>query len=737
MTALETSRRTLLQAGSLALAFSLAGVAAFGQQPPSGPVLPGDLARNRELDAWIEIAADGAVTLKTGKVELGQGVLTALAQICADELDIELSRLRIVSGDTVRSPREGVTAGSFSMPDAGTAIRLASAEVRHVLLEMAAQRLDTSVDGLKVVDGTIASTGGKTTYWELVGGRNFKRQATGTIAPKPTAMRRYIGQPTPRVDLPAKISGQTIFVQDFHPPGLVHGRIVRQPSYGAKLLSLDAAAAVEAMPGVLKVVRDGDFLGVIAEREWTAIKACRALAASAQWDESARLPADPWAWLQAQTPRDQPIKAQARTGGRAPTRTVEAVYRRPFQMHASIGPSCATALYDGDVMTLHTHSQSVFETSEAIAKMLGLPVDKVRARHMNGSGCYGHNGADDVAADAALLARALPGRTVRVQWSRDDEHGWEPYGPAMITKVSATVDAKGDVLDWRYELWSTSHGTRPSGDPGNLLAGRSLARPFPMPIPRNFGGPNYAADRNAIPLYDFPGQSVTTHFVTDMPVRVSAQRSLGAYANVFSIESFMDELAHAAGADPVAYRRRQLTDDRARAVIDKAADLFGWSRYRKTPGHGRGFAFARYKNLAAFCAVALEVAVDPASHQVRVLRATMAADAGETVNPDGLKNQLEGGLIQSLSWSLKEQVHYDDRRTTSRDWASYPILRFSEVPQIQVELIDRPGLPFLGAGEAAQGPTGAALANAVFNAVGARVRQLPITAERLKASTRA
>ena len=695
--------------------------------------MPGDLARNLELDAWIEIGAEGSVTLKTGKVELGQGVLTALAQICADELDIDLNRLKIVSGDTVRSPREGVTAGSFSMPDAGTSVRLAAAEVRHILLDLAAQRLGAPATGLKVVDGTIRGSRRRTTYWELVGGQSLKRRATGAIAPKPTDARRYIGRPVPRVDLPAKITGQTIFVQDHRPASLVHGRIVRQPSYGARLVSVEADA-VAALPGVLKVVRDGDFLGVIAEREWTCIKAARALAAAAVWEEHAELPDDPWDWLQKQTPRDQRIKAQARGGGPAPARTLEAVYRRPFQMHGSIGPSCATALFDGDVMLLHTHSQSVFETSEAIARMLGLPVDRVRAQHMNGSGCYGHNGADDVAADAALLARALPGRTVRVQWSRDDEHGWEPYGPAMITKVRAGVDAGGDVLDWSYELWSTAHGTRPGGDPGNLLAGRSLARPFPTPVPVDFGGPNYAAGRNAIPLYDFPGQAVTSHFVTDMPVRVSAQRGLGAYANVFSIESFMDELARAAGADPVEYRLRQLTDDRAKAVIEKAAMAFGWAAWKRTAGRGRGFAFARYKNLATYCAIALEVAVDPASGGVRVLRAVLAADAGEAVNPDGLKNQLEGGLIQSLSWSLKEQVRYDRRRTTSRDWASYPILRFSEVPDVQVELIDRPGLPFLGAGEGAQGPTGAALANAVFDACGARVRQLPITPERIKAT---
>ncbi|MFY0578060.1 molybdopterin cofactor-binding domain-containing protein [Cystobacter fuscus] len=402
-------------------------------------------------------------------------------------------------------------------------------------------------------------------------------------------------------------------------------------------------------------------------------------------------------------------------------------------MHGSIGPSCAVAHWDGDVLTLHSHSQTIFETSAAIAKMLGLPADKVWGRHLSGAGCYGHNGADDAAADAALLARALPGRPVRVQWSRQDEHTCEPYGPAMVTKVRASVDAAGQVLDWTYELWSTSHGTRPGGEPGNLLAGRSPAKPFPQPVPRNGGPPNYAADRNAIPLYAFPGRRVTTHFVTEMPVRTSSHRSLGALANVFSIESFMDELAHAAGVAPLDYRLRHLEDPRAKDVLRKAAELLGGSARPRPPHHGRGLGFARYKNLASYCAVGLEVFVEPTTHALRVTRAVLAADAGEIVNPDGLTNQLEGGLIQTLSWCLKEEVRHDGRRILSRDWSSYPVLTFSEVPPVEVALIDRPGEPFLGAGEATQGPTAAALANAVFDATGLRARELPLTPQRLAA----
>ncbi|WNG40635.1 xanthine dehydrogenase family protein molybdopterin-binding subunit [Archangium violaceum] len=723
-------RRSLLK-GSLVLAFALAHPRAFSEAPRQGR-LPGDLARHPQLDAWLRIGADGVVTLMTGKVELGQGILTAFGQLCADELEIELSRLVIISGDTRLSPNEGTTAGSMSMSQGGTAVRYAAAEVRALLVDMASGRLGAPAKRLRVQDGTISDPvgGGSTTYWSLVGGRTLNRKATGTVAPKPESARRYVGRSVPRLDLPAKLTGEAIFVQDFRSDTLVHGRVIRAPSHGATLVEVDASE-VERMPGVLKVVRDGDFLGVIASKEWQAIKAATRLAGTARWREHAALPVDPHAWLQAAPAQNLVIENTVRTAGPPPARTLEASYRRPYQMHGAIGPSCAVAEWDGELLTLYTHSQSVFDTSEAIAKMLGLSMGKVRARHMHGAGCYGHNGADDAAADAALLARALPGRAVRVQWSRQDEHTYEPYGSAMVMKVRAGVDAKGDVLDWSYELWSTSHGMRPGGNPGNLLAGRALAQPFAMPVPRNGGPPNYAADRNAIPLYAFPGRSVTTHFVTEMPLRTSSLRGLGAYANVFAIESFMDELAHAAHVDPVEFRLRQLQDARAKAVILKAAERFGWSAGRRSPHHGRGLGFARYKNLASYCAVCLEVLVDPHSQAIQVVRAVLAADAGEVVNPDGLRNQLEGGLIQSLSWSLKEAVQYDSQRIRSRDWSTYPILGFSEVPPVDVELLDRPGEPFLGAGEAAQGPTAAALANAVFEATGTRVRDLPITPQRL------
>jgi CO/xanthine dehydrogenase Mo-binding subunit len=368
--------------------------------------------------------------------------------------------------------------------------------------------------------------------------------------------------------------------------------------------------------------------------------------------------------------------------------------------------------------------------------MVAMDKDKVRVIHMEGAGCYGHNGADDAAADAALIARALPGRPVRVQWMREQEHGWEPYGSAMITHAKASLDAGGRIVDWNYEVWSNTHAMRP-GSAGNLLAGQLIANAFTPDAPANIPQPSGGGDRNAVPLYKFPNSHVTKHFIPEMPIRVSSHRSLGAYMNVFSLESFMDELALAADADPVAFRLAHMEDQRARDVITLAAEKFGWNDKSPLPrGHGRGFAFAQYKNLASYCAVAMEVAVDDGTGDILPIRAVAACDSGQVVNPDGIRNQIEGAIVQSLSWTLYEQVAFDPERITSRDWSSYPILRFNAVPEIDVHIINRPGMKFLGAGEAGQGPAAAALANAVANATGRRLRDIPFRRESVLAAAR-
>lgn len=735
-----SGRRGLLKAaGFVGLAFSIPLDDAQGQAaaPAARPPLPGDLNTNRLLRAWIRIEADRRATLLVGKVELGQGILTVLVQICADELDLDIARVSVIAGDTSLVPNQGTTAGSFSMPNGGTAVRHAAAEVRQIMIELAAARLGQPAEGMKVEDGVvIAANGARVSYWDLATGQTLEREATGQSRFRAPDAYRYIGKSVPRLDIPPKVMGEEIFVQDLRPAGMLFGQITRPPTYRAKLVALDASA-VEKMPGVVKVVRDGSFLGVIAEREEQANAAAQALFVAARWEVEKALPGHDgiFDWLLKTKPaRDIEIRNQARSGGEAPARVVEATYLRPYHMHASIGPSAAVATLAADgTLTVQTHSQSVFETRQAIARMLGMDLAKVRLQHVQGSGCYGHNMADDAAADAALLARAMPGRPIRLQYTREQEHRWEPYGSAMAIKTSAGVDKDGNVLDWTLELWSTPHGTRPGGQPGNLLSARYLEKPFEQPVPVNGGAPNYSADRNAIALYEFPGHRVVTHFITDMPLRVSSTRGLGAYANVFAIEQFIDELAHLAKADPVEYRLRFLKDPRARDVVTAAAEKFGWDKWRKRDGRGRGIAFAKYKNIAGYCAVALEVEVTRRNGRVRILRAATAADSGHAVNPDGIANQIEGGLIQGLSWAMKEEVRFDDTRVLSEDWVSYPILTFAEVPPVEVVVIDRPGAPFLGTGEASQGPAGAALANALFDATGVRFRRGPFTPDRIRA----
>jgi CO/xanthine dehydrogenase Mo-binding subunit len=510
---------------------------------------------------------------------------------------------------------------------------------------------------------------------------------------------------------------------------------VRQPSAGAVLLRADTDG-VARLPGVVKVVREGSYLAVVANGEWQTIKAMRALAASAEWQETATLPvqAEAAALIRSLPARDIPVLSWSNPAAPAAKR-ISARYTRPYQMHGAIGPSCALAVWNDAGVTVWTHTQGVFPLRAALAQLLGLPVDKVRCVHVEGSGCYGHNGADDVAADAALIARAVPGRPVRVQWMREQEHTSEPYGPAMVAEVSGALDAEGRIVDWDYGVWSNTHNRRPNAG-GLLLQNAALPAALPVPPPAPIPMPEGGGDRNSNPIYALPNARVVSHFVSDMPVRVSAMRSLGAYLNVFAIESFMDELAIAASADPVAFRLRHLTDERARAVVREAADRFGWSKPPpREVGAGRGFAFARYKNLGAYCAVALGLAVEHETGRIRLGRVVAAVDSGQPINPDGIRNQIEGAMVQSASWTLYEELRFDRRHITSTDWSGYPILRFPAVPDsVEVHVLPRPGQPFLGTGEAGQGPMAAAIANALRDATGVRLRDLPLSAARVKAA---
>jgi nicotinate dehydrogenase subunit B len=574
----------------------------------------------------------------------------------------------------------------------------------------------------------------ETTYWELAAGRPLP---DGDAEPKPPAEHRLVGKPGPRLDLPDIVTGRTRYVQDLSRPGMLHGRVVRPPGPGGALEALE----LPDLPGAT-VVRDGSFLGVLAEREEQAVKAAEALYERARWRETAPLPDTLSDWLPAQpaqsfrivdgAPVDGPVEPPVVPA--AAVQTVTATYTRPYQMHASIGPSAALAEWTDGRLTVWTHSQGVYVLRAALAEALGLEGEAIRVVHVVGPGCYGHNGADDAALDAALLARAAPGRPVLLKWTRADEHGCEPYGPPAVVRMQASLDESGALLDWNHDVWGTTHLQRPQADgPPRLLAGWQLAHPLARRPPVPARGPHVGIHRNADPLYAVPARRVVKHFVAAMPLRTSAMRSLGAYANVFAIESFMDELALAAGADPLEFRLRYLVDERGRAVLETAAARAGWAGRSQEFGRGRGIGFARYKNTAAYAAVVADVRVDDDTATIVVERAVIAADAGQVVDPEGLANQLEGGVIQAASWTLKEEVRFDERRVTSLDWDTYPILRFPEVPEVETVLLDRPDEPPLGAGEATQGPTAGAIANAVYDAVGVRLRDIPFTPERLRA----
>ena len=740
------SRRSLFaNGGALVLSFSLFDKRAFAQSEEAevvetdGP-LPGSLDDYPFLDAWIRIGADESVTVFTGKAELGQGIKTALAQVAAEQLDVDPARVALQTADTDLTPDEGYTAASHSMEESGTAIMHAAAEVRALLLDRAAERTGARIDRLRVEDGVVVGEGGRLTYGSLVGDEFLHVRASGRAALKEPGEHTVMGRAMPRTDIPTKLTGGVAYVQDLRLPGMVHARVVRPPVYGAKLAGLDSGE-IETMPGVLKVVRDGDYLAVVAEGEYQAIEAMQALREAAEWRGGETLPRQEAIY---DVLRDLPAETTviheagdggARSGG---GRRIEATYRRPYQMHGSIGPSCAVGHLDDGRLTVWSHTQGVYPDRKAIAEMTGMDEADVRVIHMEGAGCYGHNGADDAAADAALVARALPGRPVRVQWMREDEHQWEPYGSAMVVSAGASIDESGNVDAWTYDVWSTPHVTRP-GPAGNLLPATLIANPFRPARPVNIPQPAGGADRNAVPGYDIANARVTEHFIASMPLRVSALRSLGAYMNVFALESFMDELCREAGADPVRFRLDKLADSRARDVVTTAAEAFGWDAWkRQGPAHGRGFAYARYKNLAAYCAVALELEVLPESGQLRVLRTVAASDSGQVVNPDGIRNQIEGGVVQSTSWTLYEEVRFSTDAITSLDWDSYPIMRFPAVPGgVEVHVVDRPGAPFLGTGEASQGPTAAAIANAFADATGVRLRDLPFSPERVQAALQA
>jgi len=697
--------------------------------------LPVNLATNPKLSSWVKVTPDGRVMVSPGKVEIGQGIVTALAQIAADELDVDIGRVQMVRASTAGSPNEGVTSGSLSIQQSGRALRQACAEVRRIFLAVASNRLGVEAGALEIADGTFSGPGNvRTSYWELADEVPLDRNATTAAVPKPAAKRAVAGHSVQRIDIPDKVFAQPRFIHDCALPGMLHGRVLRPDACGAKLVALDKDA-IHNVSELTAIVHDGNFIGVVCESEAAAEQTLKALGKEAKWSGGAVLLPNEnnlVPFLKSQPVESTVVDRKASPQPRQAIRAIRRQYSRPYIAHASIAPSCAIAQWSGERLHVWTHSQGVYPLRSDLAIVLKLPAENITVEHMEGAGCYGHNAADDVALDAALLARAAGGRPVRVQWSRHDEMSHAPFGAAMAIEVEADLDTENEIVGWRHSIWSNGHAARPgrAAQPA-LLAATEIANPFPRMISSNpplaNGG---GSERNSIPLYDFPAWTVESHRLLSMPVRTSALRTLGAHGNVFAVESFLDEVAAERGEDPVQFRLRQLRDERAKAVIRAAARRANWKPNKK-PGSGYGVAFARYKNTGAYCAVVAEV---EGEEDIRVKRLTIAVDVGEAINPDGVINQIEGGAIQATSWTLKERVRFDRERITSTSWTEYPILTFSEVPAVEVELIQRPEIESVGAGEAALGPVTAAIANAVYDALGARVRNLPITRDSLIAA---
>ncbi len=695
--------------------------------------LPLSIINNRRMDKWLRFQPDRTVKLAVGKVEIGQGVLIALSQIAAEELDVALDRIDILSGDTDDAPDEGSTSSSQSIEVSGRSVRLVSAELRARVLGRLAQRLNCAPDELSVEDGVFLQNGNPTgqDYWSFSTAEDFAADIEGTARPKPPSAYKVVGQPVPRRDLIAKVTGAA-FIHDIVRPDMLHARILRQPARGATLAALDTAAIERAAGGPIRIVRVGDFVAFVGANETAVQRAAVAAPGHATWTGVRQLtPAQQEAaWF-----RDQPSDDRHFGDPVAPAAAgtiVSQTYARPFVAHAALAPSCGLAEYRGGHLTVWSHTQGVYPLRNSLADILGLTREQVTVRHAHGAGCYGHNGADDAALDAAIIALQIPGHCIRVQWRREEEFGFEPVSTAHMTRIIAELDEAGRPVDWTAEVWAGSHVQRPVFG-GRMLAHEALPNPPPPakandPPEANGGG----GTRNGFPLYDFPAKRVIHHLALETPVRTSSLRGLGALPNVYALECFMDELAERAGMDPVAYRLSLLSDPRARRLIENVADRCGWaSRGPVGTGRGLGLAWSRYKNKAAYACVAVELDVD---YDITLRRVWCAADAGLVINPDGARNQLEGGIIHAASMTLKEKVTLDGDGITSLDWDHYPIMRFSEVPEVEAVIIPNLDEPTLGMGECTFGPTAAAIGNAVAHALGVRIRDMPLTRERIAAT---
>ena len=716
------------------------------QQEPDSQALPQSLQNHPDLDDWLKFQDDGTVDFFTGKVELGQGIVTALSQVVAEELDVRMDQVRVHTADTARPPNEGTTAGSMSLEVSGGALRQVAAEARHHLLLLAAEEWNVPWEDLTVQEGMVRHNPSEqqASYWNLLQAQPLGIQASGVIAPKPPSQYTLVGQPVTRLDLNAKVQGQASFLQDMEMPGMLHARVLRGPYAQSRRTGYDPAV-LDSLPEPADIVEDGQFLAVVSKREDNAQAALDLLIGSCTWETPETLPGNESLYKAMDDAASQDFLVLDGMPSAEPIppheswsfpHQVQHRFARPYHMHAALGPSCAIAHLEGDQLTVWSHSQGVFSLRDALAQVLEWPWEKVRVIHAEGPGCYGHNGADDVALDACLLAIRFPNKPMRVVWTRQDEFIYEPYGTTMLMDVSAALDEAGELAAWRQEVRGYTHSGRPQATAdgtSTLMAAWQLANPWPQYQPQASTGRWVGLHRNGTPQYRIPENVTVKHFLPDQLLRVSSMRSLGAFANIFAIESTMDELAIMAGEDPFAFRLRHLDDARGRAVIQLLATKMGDadSQSASEPGVGWGISYGRYKDQQTYAAVGVILAVDTDTGEVQLREAFIAADAGQIVNPDGLSAQLEGGLIQAASWTLYEEVVFNQYGVTSIDWDTYPIMRIPAAPEVHTYLIRREGYPVMGAGEAAMCPVPAAIANAIYNAAGIRLREMPFHPEKV------
>jgi nicotinate dehydrogenase subunit B len=734
------SRRSFLAAGGvLIVGLGFDGVVrAQAQTVPGADRFLGKSLAPDAVDSFLAVHADGSVTIFVGKVDIGTGGRIAMRQIVGEELDVPLERIAMIEGDTALTPNQGATAGSYGIARGGTQLRQAAATARQALLAQAAQRLGRPVGDLQIVDGVVRATDGSVavTYGELIGDRAFNLKVDGGAPLKAPQSFRFIGKSLPRPDIPAKVTGRHRYLHDLTLPGMLHARVIRPPGLGATLVSVDESSI--AAIGGARVVRIQNFLAVVAEREWDAVRAARAL--QSQWTAGTGLPDSTKEFdsmRASRVVRDQEIAKRGDLSAlSAPApgmRALAASYRWPIQTHGSIGPSCGVADVGADRATVWSSSQNTHGFQATCARLLGLERDRVRVIYLDGAGSYGPNGADDAAAEAALLSKTVR-RPVRVQWSRQEEHGLDPKGPAQLLELRAAVDADGGVAAWETQAWLP---IATANLPNIPLLSLDAAG-----IPQTPGRSTGLIYQNVDPPYTMPNVNAVVHWIPDAPLRTSAIRAPGKVANTFAVESFVDEIAALARVDPVEFRLRRLANPRGVEVLRRVTARMGWQPRpsprpvdpKATVLTGRGIAYIHYKHEETLVAMGMEVAVERATGRIRVTRVVCAQDCGLMINPDCVQSQVEGNIIQTLSRTLHEEIVYDRNGVTTVDWASYPILTFPEVPALEFELIQRLDQPPLGVGEAASTPVPAALGNAVFDATGVRLRTVPFRADRVKAA---